>query len=755
MSKFVFRIFLAIVAISIPIITKGNAFEVGNGTFLMDSQPYVIKAAELHYPRIPRPYWDHRIKMAKALGMNTVCLYVFWNAHEPEKGLFDFSGQNDLREFVKLCQANGMYVILRPGPYVCAEWEMGGLPWWLLEEDVPLRTDDERFLAYVKRFEHEVARQLKGLTVAEGGPLIMVQVENEYGSYGENPEYIKKIRDILRSEYCNNVVMFQCDWSSNFTLNGLDDLLWTMNFGTGADVKREFEPLKKLRPDSPLMCSEYWSGWFDKWGANHETRQADDMVAGIDTMLANNISFSLYMTHGGTNFGHWAGANSPGYAPNVTSYDYDAPVDEQGSATPKFMLLRNLIQKYSPDSLPSLPAPIPTGEIRKFKPTQFAPLIDNFQEFNPSPLRSMEKYGQGFGSIVYRNILDTNRPQSELDINGVHDYARIYLNGNAIGEIDRRLNQKCILLPPTNKSDTLDIFVEAMGRINFGKGINDYKGITGSVILANDTLNDWSTSLWPDNIDFYESMSYQPVDQSSGPGIYKGSFILPTDVPPADTFLDMSTWGKGMVYVNRYPLGRFWNIGPQQTLYLPGCWLNKGENEIMVVDILGPDSICLQGLSSPINDKVKLSDSVNTSSKPDLSNLIPLEFTLQNKPGWQHIEWPEIYKGKKLAIEFAPLLDENKIKIAEFYLTGNGRRLPRIKWQPAYSSSSNKEANRTLSKVIDLQESTYWEATSSYKQLIVFDLGESISCNGMDILPVINENDTNSSLQLNIYLYGD
>lgn len=335
---------------------KAGDFTVGKGTFLLNGNPFVVKAAEVHYPRIPQAYWDHRIKMCKALGMNTVCIYVFWNIHEQKEGQFDFTGNNDVAAFCRLAQKNGMYVIVRPGPYVCAEWEMGGLPWWLLKKkDIRLREQDPYFMQRVKIFEEKVAEQLAPLTIQNGGPIIMVQVENEYGSYGEDKAYVSEIRDVLKANwYKKNAdgklvgpALFQCDWASNFTKNGLDDLVWTMNFGTGANIDSQFRRLGELRPDAPKMCSEFWSGWFDKWGARHETRPAKDMVEGMDEMLSKGISFSLYMTHGGTSFGHWAGANSPGFAPDVTSYDYDAPINEWGLATPKFFELRKMMAKYN------------------------------------------------------------------------------------------------------------------------------------------------------------------------------------------------------------------------------------------------------------------------------------------------------------------------------------------------------------------------------------------------------------------------
>ena len=348
---------LALPATAAP---KKGTFTVGDKTFLLNGQPFVVKAAEIHYPRIPRPYWEHRIKMCKALGMNAVCIYIFWNIHEQTEGNFDFTGNNDVAEFCRLAQKNGMYVIVRPGPYVCAEWEMGGLPWWLLKKkDIRLREQDPYFMERVKIFEQKVGEQLAPLTIQNGGPIIMVQVENEYGSYGEDKAYISEIRDIVREAFtllpsggAGGGLFFQCDWASNFTKNGLDDLVWTMNFGTGANIDKQFDRLKQLRPNAPLMCSEFWSGWFDKWGARHETRPAKDMVEGMDEMLSKNISFSLYMTHGGTSFGHWAGANSPGFAPDVTSYDYDAPINEYGQPTPKYYELREMMQKYAEENTP-------------------------------------------------------------------------------------------------------------------------------------------------------------------------------------------------------------------------------------------------------------------------------------------------------------------------------------------------------------------------------------------------------------------
>ncbi len=719
----------------------------------------MVKAAELHYPRIPKEYWDQRIKLCKALGMNTVCLYTFWNSHEPKEGQFDFTGQNDLREFVKLCQENGLKVILRPGPYVCAEWEMGGLPWWLLKKkDIRLRENDPYFLDRVDKFQKAVAEQVGDLTIDKGGPIIMVQVENEYGSYGEDKPYVANIRDMLRKNFGNDVTLFQCDWASNFTKNGLDDLIWTMNFGTGANIDQQFAKLKELRPESPLMCSEFWSGWFDKWGANHETRPAKDMIEGIDEMLSKNISFSLYMTHGGTNWGHWAGANSPGFAPDVTSYDYDAPISESGQTTPKYWELRKTLEKYyEGKKLPAVPKTIKPIAVKKFNFTEVAPLFPNLPEpKKDKKIKTMEEYDQGFGSILYRTTLPALPNGGLLTVNDAHDFAQIFINGKYIGKLDRRNGEKELAIPACEKGASLDILVEAMGRINFGRAIKDFKGITNKVTVTEDRngypfvcdLKNWEVFNLEDSPEFYDSMEYMPIgaftpgENGRLPiGVYKGTFNVNK---PSDTFLNFETWGKGLVYVNGRPLGRIWEIGPQQTLYMPGCWLKKGENEIMVFDIVGPKQAVSEGLTEPLLDNLLVQKPLTHRQEGEnlqLAGLTPaLTGSFNAGNGWQERKLDTPAEGRYIAIEAVNSIDrKDNAAIAEFYvLDENGERLSREPWIVDYADSEDvKGVNRSADKMFDLQESTYWSTSPGdpFPHSVVIDLGGNKKISAIQYLP--------------------
>ncbi len=773
---------------------KPGDFTVGDKTFLLNGQPFIVKAAEVHYPRIPRPYWEHRIQMCKALGMNAVCIYIFWNIHEQREGEFDFTGNNDVAEFCRLAQKNGLYVIVRPGPYVCAEWEMGGLPWWLLKKkDIRLRERDPYFMERVKIFEEKVGEQLKPLTIQNGGPIIMIQVENEYGSYGEDKPYVSEIRDCLRGIYGKELSLFQCDWSSNFEKNGLDDLTWTMNFGTGANIDDQFRRLGELRPNAPKMCSEFWSGWFDKWGARHETRPAKDMVDGMDEMLSKGISFSLYMTHGGTSFGHWAGANSPGFAPDVTSYDYDAPINEYGQATPKFWELRKMMEKYNDGKkMPAVPkAPMPIITVPKFELKEFSSILNGSDDMklpiHKGELRTFEEMDMGWGTMLYATRLPEISSPSTLTAD-FHDFAQVFINGKYIGKIDRVKNEKSLTLPPVKKGDELEILVEAMGRINFGRAIKDFKGIVSDVTLQAEIDHietTWKPQGWtqfalPDSYEkaadaFVHNIDYSKPDKGvrvGGPvkwntdgldlvtkrGYYRGYFNLKK---VGDTFLNFETWGKGQVYVNGHAMGRIWSIGPQQTLYIPGCWLKKGQNEVIVLDVVGPKEAVVWGQAEPELNKLQLEKSNkhnNIGDKPDLNSATPVAtgaFKAGN--GWQTIKFAGQKKGRYLAIEcLSTQKDNDRVAIAELYLQGaDGKRLSREPWTTKYANSEEENGNHTGDKVFDLQESTYWqtEKSASVPHLLVIDLGSVQTVSALEYLPRAEQGAPGSVKNYKIYLY--
>ncbi len=733
---------------------KGGTFTAGDKTFLLNNKPFVVKAAELHYPRIPRPYWEHRIKMCKALGMNTICLYVFWNIHEQREGEFDFTGNNDVAAFCRLCQKNDMYVIVRPGPYVCAEWEMGGLPWWLLKKkDIRLREQNPYFMERVRLFEQKVGEQLAPLTIQNGGPIIMVQVENEYGSYGTDKAYVSAIRDIVKASGFDQVSLFQCDWSSNFLNNGLDDLTWTMNFGTGANIDQQFKRLGEVRPNAPKMCSEFWSGWFDKWGARHETRPAKDMVEGMDEMLSKGISFSLYMTHGGTSFGHWAGANSPGFQPDVTSYDYDAPINEYGHATPKFYELQKMMAKYNDGKkLPAVPkAPMQLISVPEFKLTEYKPLYYGVGESKESktPL-TFEDMDMGWGTMIYETSVPATESASTLT-GDFHDFAQVYVNGKYVGKIDRVKNEKSLELPAMPQGANLTIVVEGMGRINFGRAIKDHKGIIGNVTLSTQKDNCditltptlWTNSAIPDDYAIAKEVlsmkttKMRSIDSKSG--YYRGYFTISK---VGDTFINMEAFGKGQVFVNGHALGRFWHIGPQQTLYLPGCWLKKGKNEVVVLDVIGPKGEATAYCQNrPELDKLNLEKS-NKHNEPghrmDLNSATPVwQGELQGGNGWQTVQFDKPTTGRYFAVQVeSSQSGDSQIAIAEVYLLdAQGHRIDRNNWQ-AYYADSEKD-NATLDKMFDLQESTYWqtEKGASFPHLGIVDMGKEVTVTAFEYLP--------------------
>lgn len=761
-------ILLLILIFSLPVAAQN--FTIGKSTFLLNGKPFTVKAAELHYTRIPAPYWEHRIEMCKALGMNTICLYVFWNIHEQTEGQFDFTGQNDIAAFCRLAQKHGMYVIVRPGPYVCAEWEMGGLPWWLLKKkDIVLRTLDPYFMERTAIFMKEVGKQLAPLQITRGGNIIMVQVENEYGAYAVDKPYVSAIRDIVKSAGFTEVPLFQCDWSSTFDRNGLDDLLWTINFGTGANIEQQFKRLREARPETPLMCSEFWSGWFDHWGRKHETRPAKSMVQGIKDMLDRNISFSLYMAHGGTTFGHWGGANNPSYSAMCSSYDYDAPISEPGWTTDKYFQLRDLLKNYLPagEQLPEIPEAFPVIEIPEVEFTQVAPLFSNLPEAKESmDIQPMEAFDQGWGTILYRTTLqEPVENGTTMKITEVHDWAQVFADGKLLARLDRRRGEFALQLPVLKKGTRIDILVEAMGRVNFDESIHDRKGITEKVELVRGKqsakLKNWTVYSFPVDYSFVQDKRYKNGTAQTMPAYYRTTFRLDK---VGDTFLDMSTWGKGMVWVNGLAIGRFWEIGPQQTLFMPGCWLKEGENEIIVLDLKGPEKASIRGLKKPILDWLR-NEGASTHRKEgeqlDLSRETPVaEGTFVPGNGWQEVCFDRQSIGRYFCLEALSAQKGKKIAaIAELDVLGaDGKPISREKWRIRYADSEEtRSGNCTGDKVFDLQESTYWMtvAKDAYPHQLVIDLGGDYTVTGFRYLPRAEKGYPGMIKDYRVYVKGE
>ena len=579
-------------------------FVIGQKEFLLHGSPFVIRCGEMHFARIPKAYWRQRLKMAKAMGLNTICVYLFWNLHEPEHDTFQWTGQADAAAFCRLAQEEGLYVLLRPGPYSCAEWDFGGLPWWLLQkENLKIRSQDAFFLERSRLYLNEVGRILAPLQIDRGGNILLVQVENEYGSYGTDTVYIGKIRDQLRDAGFT-VPLFTCDGPAELKNDTRNDIFPAVNFGS--DPENAFSALRKIRPSGPLMVSEYYPGWFDSWGGIHHTGPADKIVKDITYMLDHQASFSIYMVHGGTSFGLWAGANANPYLPETTSYDYDAPITENGVATPKYYQLRTLLSKYLQpgEILPDVPDTIPVQTLAPFYCKWVAPILDQQTSFiKRDTILNMESVGEGYGDILYETMLPAG-DTATLDVTGLHDYALVYLNDQFIGQLDRRKDEHLLQLPQRMRTENkLRIFVEAMGRVNWGPAMIDRKGLTGAVSITGHgvttRLTNWHLYKFPLG-EGSPPLTYRPVSGAhvlNQPALYKARFITHSH---ADVFLDVSRFNKGLVWVNGHCLGRYWNIGPTQTMYLPGVWLKNGRNEVVVMDLYKPSSLLLQGLKKPV-----------------------------------------------------------------------------------------------------------------------------------------------------------
>jgi beta-galactosidase len=574
--------------------------------FLLDGKPFQMISGEMHYPRVPKEAWRQRMKMARAMGLNTIGTYVFWNLHEPQKDKFDFTGNNDIAAFVKIAQEEGLWVVLRPSPYVCAEWEFGGYPYWLQnEKGLTVRSTETQYLAEYKKYINALGKRLAPLQVNHGGNIIMVQVENEYGSYGKDKTYL----DINRKMFIEagfDGLLYTCDPVRDVKDGHLDGLLPAVN---GTDKPDEIKNLVRANHDGkgPFYVAEWYPAWFDWWGEKHHTVAAEKYTPGLERVLSAGISINMYMFHGGTTRDFMNGANyndrNP-YEPQISSYDYDAPLDEAGNATPKFMEFRKVIEKYLPAGtiLPDVPVAKPAIKLPAVNFIQATSLFDILPKakLNATPL-TFEDLNQAYGFVLYRTDI-TGATSGLLKIKDLRDYGIIFINGKRVGELDRRLKQDSIMITVPEGKVTLEILVENLGRINFGPYLlKNKKGITEKVLLGNKEITNWQMFSLPfDNINTVGVKNKKPAADAP---VIKTATIGLKDV--ADTYFDMSNWGKGVVWINGHNLGRYWQIGPQQTIYVPAEWLKKGNNKISILELIKPEQSVLQTSEKSHLDKLQ------------------------------------------------------------------------------------------------------------------------------------------------------
>lgn len=577
-----------------------HTFKFSPAEFLLDDQPFRIISGEMHPARIPEQYWRHRIQMAKAMGCNTISVYIFWNYHETEEGVYDFStGNRNIAEFFRIAHDEEMWVIVRPGPYVCAEWEFGGIPPYLLRiPDIKVRCMDPRYMAAAERYIKRLSEELKPFLITRGGPILMLQIENEYGSYANDRNYMARLKEAW-IENGIDIPAFTGDGPTTFMLEAgtLPGCAVGLDSGSSPD---DFSLAAKMNPGVPVFSSETYPGWLTHWGEEWARPDTAALLKEVKFLMDNNKSFNLYVIHGGTNFGFTAGANSggKGYEPDVTSYDYDAPVNEQGLPTAKYMALRKLIGSYLPKGkkLPQIPDPLPAIEIPLIFPVRFTSIWDNLPQpvSSVTPL-SFEAYGQDHGFILYTTELIGHK-KGKLTVTDIHDYATVFLDGEYVGRLDRREGINSIDLPAGKTANPLlEILVEAMGRINYGPALLDRKGITERVTLNNMTLMNWKIYKLPMDWKFVYDLRSSGRSVNKQGIFFKANFSI---ISTADTYFDLSNYTKGIVWVNGHNLGRYWNIGPQRRLYCPASFLKTGLNEIIIFDLHALEAKPLTGVTS-------------------------------------------------------------------------------------------------------------------------------------------------------------
>lgn len=571
---------------------NNQTFSIGKETFLLNGEPFTIVSGAIHYFRIPKEYWRDRLLKLKACGFNTVETYVAWNCHQKNEDAFDFSENNNVEEFLDIAAELGLYAIVRPGPYIGGEWEFGGFPWWLLKyDDIELRCMNKRFIGFVDKYFDELIPRLANHQITKGGNVIMVQVENEYGSWGDDEQYMQYIAAALVSRGIE-VPLYTADGIEDHMLTngGVEGVFKTVKFGANPSVN--FPYLREFQEEGPLMCSEFWNGWFDQWGYKHYERKPSDAAKTLQRIMADDASVSTYMFCGGTNFGWMNGANFDGeYKPIVNSYDSDALLTESGDITKKYEIFKKTIANHvkQKEETPLDPQ-VPKAKYGELPFTTCTGLFENldklssgFELLKPVP---MEKLGQGYGFILYKTHLKGPRDYMPLSISKVHDRAYIFLNDDLYAIQSRNDPETIVDIRVPAEGLELSILVENMGRVSYGSELKDYKGITDSVKLGETFIYNWTA--YPLEFNNLSQLDFK-VDTDmifyDHPTFFRAQFII--EDTPADTFVKLPAFTKGMIFVNGKPLSRYWNKGPQQSAYLPAPYLIKGVNEIIILELEG------------------------------------------------------------------------------------------------------------------------------------------------------------------------
>ncbi len=723
--------------------TKPRKLEMKDGKFFMDGQPFQFICGEIHYNRIPRELWRDRLHKARVMGINCVSAYVFWGFHERQPGVFDFAGNADLAEFIRIAHSEGLLVYLRPGPYVCAEYDFGGYPYWLLNvPGMKWRSRDPKFMEYMEKYIKRLAQEVAPLQISRGGPIALVQVENEYGSYGSDKVYLAAIRDMIRKAGFD-APLTTCDGGGQMPRGYVDGCLPTINGATGEDI---FKTIDKYHKGGPYFVSEFYPAWFDDWGRSHSRKDKDQAARQLDWMLSRGASVSIYMFHGGTNFWYTNGANGPPYRPQPTSYDYDAPLGEYGEMTPKFMAFREVAQKYQQPGavLPPVPSQPAVTTVPAFELTGSAP----FSAALPAPVKSerpmtMEALHQDLGYVLYRT--QVRKPfTGTLACRELRDYAVVLLDGKPVGSMDRRHNQDSISISIPKAPATLEILVENVGRINYGgELLHNNKGITQGVFLGGEELLGWENYRLPLYSANVFGFKYGPA-VSGAPAFHRGTFTVGK---PGEIFLDFSKWGKGSVWVNGRSLGKFWSIGPQQTIYLPSCWVKKGANDIVVFELEDRGCRTVAGLAEPVLDRLQKDPNAlprMTAREGKYPQLDPGDmacegaFKTGNTP--QTVKFPQPVTARHICIEVlstqggTAFAHAAKLEV----LDAAGKPLPKKAWKIWFASSEETAGeDGRAENIIDGRPGSFWHtkwkggANIPPPHVVVVDMGDIQTVSGI------------------------